>query len=95
MSRRAFWRLTLRGLVREFVVIMEQRRDAHDRDIALARNIALLSRQRRVPDLPRLLARRHAGRQTPREQRMVLAELSEQIGTPLRVRRVPGSRHGQ
>jgi hypothetical protein len=77
--------------VRELVVLAERRRDAHDRDITIAYHVALLSRQKRLPDLKRLQARRRAGRQTPREQRLVLAELSEQFGIPVRVRRVPGS----
>jgi hypothetical protein len=85
----------LRELVREFVVIAEQRRDRHDRDITIAYSVAGLSRQKRLPDLQRLLARRRVGRQTAREQSLVLAQLSEQFGIPLRVRRVPGSQpHG-
>jgi uncharacterized protein YceH (UPF0502 family) len=78
--------------VRELVVLGERERDAYDRDMKLARMTALLMRQRRIPDEARLLARRIRGRQTVREQRMVLAELSEQFGIPVRVRRVPGSR---
>jgi len=87
----------LRELFREAVVRAEQERAAYDRDITLAHNVALLSRQRRLPDLSRLKARRRAGRQTPREQRLVLAELSEQFGLPVRVRRVPGGSrlHGE
>jgi len=81
--------------VREFVIVAEQRRDAYDRDVTIAYHVALLSRQRRLPDLQRLLARRRVGRHTAREHALVLAELSEQYGIPLRVRRVPGSRpHG-
>lgn len=73
-------------------MLAERRRDAHDRDITIAYHVALLSRQKRLPDLKRLQARRRTGRQTAREQRLVLAELSEQFGIPVRVRRVPGSR---
>jgi len=82
--------------VREFVIVAETRRDAHDRDMQLAWHVAALSRQPRLPPLRRLLARRHAARQTRAEVRTVLGELSQQYGIPLRVRRVPGSRpHGE
>jgi hypothetical protein len=78
--------------VREFVIIADTRRDAHDRDMQLAWHVAALSRQPRLPPLRRLLARRHVAGQTRGEVRTALSALSQQYGIPLRVRRVPGSR---
>jgi hypothetical protein len=84
MSAEVFWSCTMRTLVREFVVADTRRLDEHDRDMRLAWHIAALQRQKKLPDEKKLRARRVRGRQTLREQFMVVKTLSEQYGIPVR-----------
>jgi hypothetical protein len=71
-------------LFRELVVDMRVRREAHNRNIALAWSIAKLSRAERVPPLQRLLELAPAERtQTPLQQRTMLSGLADQYGLKL------------
>jgi hypothetical protein len=74
-------------LFREFVVGLEARRDQHDRDMSIAWHVAALSRQKKLPELKRLLTKRKERPPSLEQQRGVLHVLSAQYGLPLVTRK--------
>jgi hypothetical protein len=75
----------MRTVIREFVAARRRHGDESDRDMRLAWHVVMLDRQRRVPDLARLMTRRPRG-QSLVQQQAALAELSAQYGRPIRRR---------
>lgn len=71
-------------MFRELVVYREQAQDQHDRDASLAWLIEMLHRQKKLPALKTLLARREAAPQSTGQMRTMLHVLSAQYGLPLR-----------
>lgn len=77
-----------RELRLEFEAETLRRKDAAVRDLAIAWHVAMLSRSERIPSLTDLIGRVEAGgalKQTPKQQRAVLHQLSAQYGIPLKV----------
>jgi hypothetical protein len=81
LSRDEFWDLTLRELVREFVVHRRRQMDRHDDEMSIAWTTAALMRQDKLPKLEKLLIRNQRLRQqTPHEQRAVFNQLAASMG---------------
>jgi hypothetical protein len=88
----------------EIDALVLRRRDARDRDVTLAWTIVNIAAatwsKGRIPDLQPLLSAAQPGRpQTIEEQRAVLQQLAQRLGTPLQTkgsrgrRPAPGQRH--
>jgi hypothetical protein len=79
----------MRELYRELVVAKRRTEDEHDERMTLAWTIAGLSRQKKLPNLKTLLAKRKPRPQTAGEMRTILHMLAGQYGGRLRKARVP------
>lgn len=97
LGREEFWDLTLRELIREFVVSKRLNLNRYDDEMTIAWTTAALMRQEKLPKLDKLLARHQTLQQQPRkEQLMVIQSLSAQLGIPLRrVRLINRDIHGR
>lgn len=72
-------------LFREFVVAKRRNEDRNDERMVLAWTTAALIRQKKLPELQKLLSRRHRDRpQTKQEQVAVLHQISARCGIPMR-----------
>ena len=87
VSAAVIWDSTIRKLIREMVVAYRRNADRVQRDKALAYYTAMLARTEKLPPMERWLhvPRR---RQTMADQRVVIDQLSAQLGIPLRVTRL-------
>jgi hypothetical protein len=85
LSREEFWDLTLRELIREFVVHRRRQMERHDDEMSIAWTTAALMRQEKLPKLEKLLIRKQQMRQqTPAEQRAAMQTLAASMGTTLK-----------
>jgi hypothetical protein len=79
--------LTIRELFREFVIAKQLREDERHRDITLAWTTAALGRQKKLPELKTLLAKREVnqhGQQNVKQLGTSLKLIAEAYGLKLR-----------
>jgi hypothetical protein len=76
----------MRMLFRELAIQKHRADDDHDKRMTLAWTTAALKRTTRLPTLKSLLTPQHV-RQTVQEKRIMLENLSEMTGIPLRKRK--------
>jgi len=77
----------MRVLVREFVIAKRRTADAHDRDVTLVWLGEALRRQKKLPDVKKLLAARELKKQTSGQLRTMLHQLAEHYGLKVRTRK--------